>query len=276
MPRVLFITGANRGFGHSLAQTFLSAGEFVAATARDPTLLSFTDTTPEKYLPLKLDVTCRTDINSALASTLNKFGRIDIVVNNAAFGLMGVLERLSDAQLRSQFETNFFSAAIITREAVRIMRKQTPSGGLIIQMSSVCGLLSMPMMGGYCASKHALEALTDAVRQEMKPDWGIRLLSMQPGHMETEAHTRSMEYGELNAQAYDHLDAEGFVNDVNKMKREDTMIIARKMYELSKKEDLPSRILIGSDALAAMKYRVERDQETLDKAEYHRYLKTIL
>lgn len=263
MPRVFLITGSSRGLGHALAQTFLDEGEFVVATARDPTALSFRGTTSDNYIPLKLDVTSASDIDATFTAALDKFKRIDVVINNAAFGLIGALETLSDAQIKLQFEVNFFSVAAITRKAVSIMRAQSPPGGRILQMSGVTGLKGFPMLSVLCASKFAVEALTEAVRQEMKPEWGIQLTCVELGMIDTEAHRRSMVYGDLDIGAYDHMDGRAFVASVDAGHGADPMKIAMGVYGLSKMQDPPPRMIAGPEPLAALGERSRKDAETV-------------
>ncbi|PVH91972.1 NAD(P)-binding protein, partial [Periconia macrospinosa] len=207
MPRTILITGANRGFGRELARVFLASGDNVVATARDTTTLSFESTSTTNYLPLKLDVTAPSDIETALKAALVKFGRIDVVINNAAFGLIGPLETLSDNQVRDQFDVNFFPVVTITREAIRMMRTQGPSGGTVIQVSTIGAALAAPSVSIMSASKAAVETFTECVGNELKPEWGIRLVSLVMSAMDTEAHSKSMVFGDVSVEAYDHLNA---------------------------------------------------------------------
>ncbi|KAI4173500.1 MAG: hypothetical protein LQ348_006554 [Seirophora lacunosa] len=139
MPRVFLITGTSTGFGQHLVQIVLDAGDIAVATARDPSALSFRNTTPENYLPLKLDVTSASDIESAFSSTLEKFKRVDVVVNNAGYGLSGPFEELEEKHVRTQMEVNFFGLMAVTKKAMEVMREQRPSGGLIQQVTSIGG-----------------------------------------------------------------------------------------------------------------------------------------
>lgn len=109
------------------------------ATARNPSTLSFRNTTPDNYLSLKLDVTSSADIESAFSETLEKFKRVDVVVNNAGYGLSGPFEELEDKHIRTQMEVNFFGLMAVTKKAMEVMREQKPSGGLIQQVTSIAG-----------------------------------------------------------------------------------------------------------------------------------------
>ncbi|KAF2726563.1 NAD(P)-binding protein [Polyplosphaeria fusca] len=263
MPRVFFITGSNRGIGHATGQLVLDQGEYLVATARNPALLSFNNTTSDNYLALKLDVTSPSDIHAALAAALDKFKRIDVVVNNVAFGLLDPLESITDAQMRHQFDVNFFPMVTITREAIRIMRKQSPSGGFILQVSSNAGLVGMPAMSGYCASKFALEGFTESVRQEVHPDWKIKIMAVQLGHCATEAMKYSMVYGEKEVAGYDHLPS------MRKAAVEWEGVgvppsgVAKAFYKLSQMEDPPLRASVTPDCLEYARKKLKDTEELL-------------
>ena len=181
-PRVFLITGTSTGFGRDYAQEVLSRGDIVVATARDPSQLSFTNTTRQNYLPLRLDVTDKSSIRAAFRATLEKFHRVDVVVNNAGYGLAGAFEEYSEDQIRRQFEINFFGVLDVTREALETMRdRQSPKGGLIQQVTSIGGQRGVPMFSLYCASKWAVEGFTESLSHEVKPEWGIKFMLVEPG-----------------------------------------------------------------------------------------------
>ena len=124
MPRVFLITGTSTGFGEKLVQEVLDRGDIAVATARKPDSLSFKGTNSENYLAVKLDVTNNADIEAAFKSTLSKFGRVDVVVNNAGYGLSGPFEELADDQIKTQMDVNFFGLIAVTRKAMEVMREQ--------------------------------------------------------------------------------------------------------------------------------------------------------
>lgn len=182
MPRVFLITGTSTGFGKFYAQEVLDRGDIVVATARDPSSLSFTGTTPENYLPLRLDVLDKSSIKDAFTATLKQFGRVNVVVNNAGYGLAGCFEEYTDEQIRRQMDINFFGVLDVTREALETMRdKQSPQGGLIQQVTSIGGQRGVPLFTAYCASKWAVEGFTEALSHEVKPEWGIKFTLVEPG-----------------------------------------------------------------------------------------------
>ena len=182
MPRIFLITGTSTGFGKEYAQEVLNRGDCVVATARDPSQLSFKGTTSDNYLALRLDVTDKSSIKAAFDATLDKFGRVDVVVNNAGYGLAGCFEEYTDEQIRQQMEINFFGLLDVTREAMQVMRdRQQPQGGLIQQVTSIGGQRGVPLFSAYCASKWAVEGFTEAVSLEVKPEWGIKFTCVEPG-----------------------------------------------------------------------------------------------
>lgn len=139
MPKVFLITGTSTGFGAHLVQEVLDKSDIAVATARKPETLFYKNTSSKNYLAVKLDVTKPEDIESAFKATLDHFGRVDVVVNNAGYGLGGPFEELADSQIKTQMDVNFFGLIAVTRKAMEVMREQKPSGGLIQQVTSIGG-----------------------------------------------------------------------------------------------------------------------------------------
>lgn len=124
---------------------------------------------------MKLDVTSNEQIEAAFGQALKTFGRVDVLVNNAGYGLSGVFEEVTEAQARTQMEVNFFGLIQTTRKALSVMREQKPPGGLIQNVTSIGGQRGVPTFSIYCASKWAVEGYTEALSQELKEDWGIKV-----------------------------------------------------------------------------------------------------
>ncbi|KAI0642844.1 NAD-P-binding protein [Trametes meyenii] len=190
-PRVWFITGTSTGFGRRLTELVLSKGEIAVATARRPSAL---DDLKEKYTPdrlliLKLDVTQPREIVAAFATVKETFGRLDVVVNNAAGGLLTEVEAAQDADMRAMFEINFWGAANVTSAAVQFFREVNAPGvgGRLLQISSKVGIGGEAAMGYYSASKFALEGLTESLAAELDPAWNIKVTLIEPGGFQTEA-----------------------------------------------------------------------------------------
>jgi len=183
LSKVWFITGTSSGFGRSLVEELIERGERVAATARDPrTLNDLVARAPERVLALQLDVTKPQEIDSAVASAIGRFGAIDVLVNNAGYSVVGALEETSEAELRAVFEPMFFGAVATTQALLPHMRERR--SGTIVQITSVGGMITAPGFGPYCAAKHALEAVSEALAAEVAP-FGMRVLIVEPGAFRT-------------------------------------------------------------------------------------------
>lgn len=180
---VWFITGASRGLGHALTAAALAHGDQVVATARDPRRVvdAFPDA-GDTLLPLPLDVTAAEQAHAAVAAALERFGRIDVLVNNAGYGLFGAVEEIADAEARALFDTNVFGALDVTRAALPALRAQR--AGRIINIGSSAGFVSSAGRGLYSASKAALEAITEALHAELAP-LGIHVTVVEPGSFRT-------------------------------------------------------------------------------------------
>ncbi len=177
-PKVVLVTGCSQGIGRDLAQRMTEAGYAVVATARRAETLEPLDAA----LKLQLDVTSDGSVGEAVERVLERFGRIDVLVNNAGFNECGAIEELPDEALRSMFEVNVFGVLRMMRAVLPAMRRQ--GTGRILNISSLAGRMSMPVNGGYSATKYALEAISDAARQELAP-FGIRVILVQPGSIAT-------------------------------------------------------------------------------------------
>jgi NAD(P)-dependent dehydrogenase (short-subunit alcohol dehydrogenase family) len=261
MPRVFLITGSNRGIGHAIGQHVLNSGDYLAATARNIDSLKFENTTADNYLPLKLDVSVTSDIHAALSAALDRFKRIDVVINNAAHGLISPAETVSEEQIRAIFDVNFFSAVTATREALRIMREQSPQGGVIVNVSSIAALFPMPCMSLYNASKAALEIFTEAVSQEVKPEWNIRFTLVEVGHCATDAMKYSMVYGDKEVGAYSDVDPRALVKSWDGL-GVSPIAVGRAIYDVTGSKNIQMRSFITPDAPDIVKMRLQtlRDQ----------------
>jgi len=182
--KIWFITGASRGFGREWTIAALDRGDRVAATARD---LSTLDDLVAKYgesiLPIHLDVTDRAADFAAVARAHERFGRLDVVVNNAGYGQFGFVEELSEQDARAQIETNLFGALWVTQAALPFLREQR--GGHILQVSSIGGISAFPNVGIYHASKWGLEGFSQALAQEVA-SFGIKITIIEPGGFDTD------------------------------------------------------------------------------------------
>jgi NAD(P)-dependent dehydrogenase (short-subunit alcohol dehydrogenase family) len=181
---VWFITGASRGLGRQWAIAALDRGDQVAAAARDTAALAdLRDTYGAAILPIRLDVTDREECFAGVRSAHDRFGRLDVVVNNAGYGQYGFVEELSEADARAQMDTNFFGALWVTQAALPILRAQR--SGHLIQVSSIGGVTAFPNLGIYHASKWALEGLTQSLAGEVR-QFGINVTLVEPGGFATD------------------------------------------------------------------------------------------
>ncbi len=183
LPRQWLITGVSSGFGQELARAALARGDVVVGTVRQPAQADrFEDLAPERAHAVVLDVTRGADVEPAVQRALARVGHIDVLVNNAGYGLFGAVEEVSDAEARAVMETNFFGALAVTRALLPHLRERR--AGHIFNVSSVAGVIGFPGGGLYSASKFALEGLTEALAAELAA-FGIRVTLVEPGGFRT-------------------------------------------------------------------------------------------
>jgi NAD(P)-dependent dehydrogenase (short-subunit alcohol dehydrogenase family) len=182
--KVWFITGTSKGFGRVWAEAALERGDRVAATARNvASVRDLEERYGDRVLAIALDVTDKSAVDKAVAQTIAHFGRIDVAINNAGYGLFGAVEEVSEAEARAQLETNFFGALWVTQAVLPQMREQ--KSGHIIQVSSIGGVNAFPTIGMYHASKWALEGFSQSLAAEVAP-FGIFVTLVEPGGYATE------------------------------------------------------------------------------------------
>ena len=181
--RVWFITGAARGIGARITQAALAQGDAVVATSRDASGLEQRFGAQPGLLPLALDVTSEAQAAAAVEAALARFGRIDVLVNNAGFGLLGAVEEATDAEVRRLYDTNVFGLLNVTRAVLPSMRARRR--GHVINISSLGGYQSGPGFGVYCSTKFAVEGLTEALHAELAP-LGVHATVVEPGYFRTD------------------------------------------------------------------------------------------
>ncbi|MFI7027578.1 SDR family NAD(P)-dependent oxidoreductase [Microbispora rosea] len=197
-----FVTGASRGFGNVWTRAALRRGDRVVATARDVSALKpLADEFGDAILPLTLDVTDREAAFAAVDRGAERFGGIDVVVNNAGYGLFGAVEEVTEAQARAQLETNLLGALWVTQAVLPGMRER--GRGHILQVSSIGGVAAFPMLGLYNASKWGLEAFSESLAQEVAP-YGIKVTIIEPGPYGTDWSGSSAVHAEPHP-AYEHV-----------------------------------------------------------------------
>ena len=178
-PRTVLITGASSGFGKAIAEALAARGDHVYGTTRQTVPPA---TASAQVRMLTMDVGDPATVDAAVARMITETGRIDALINNAGFGIAGAIEDTSDAEAHAQFETNVFGLHRVCRAVLPQMRRQ--NSGRVINLSSLAGLVAVPYQAFYCASKHAIEAYTEALRMEMRP-FGIHVSMIEPGDFAT-------------------------------------------------------------------------------------------
>ncbi|MFI6900394.1 SDR family NAD(P)-dependent oxidoreductase [Nonomuraea sp. NPDC050394] len=183
MSKVWFVTGSSRGLGRNFVEAALARGDKVAATARNAASLDgLVAAYGDAVLPLELDVTDKAAVFESVKLAKDRFGRLDVVVNNAGYAQIGAIEELTERELRDQFETNLFGAVWVLQAVLPHLREQ--GSGNIVQLSSVAGLVAMPLGGAYQASKWALEALNETLAREVA-GFGIKVTVIEPAGFAT-------------------------------------------------------------------------------------------
>jgi NAD(P)-dependent dehydrogenase (short-subunit alcohol dehydrogenase family) len=242
---VWFVTGSSRGFGRQFVDAALRRGDRVAATARN--VASLDDLVArygsEVLLPLALDVTDRAADFAAVGEAHDHFGRLDVVVNNAGYGLFGAVEEVSEEQVRAQFETNVFGALWVTQAALPFLRSR--GSGHIVQVSSVGGVVALPNVGIYNASKWALEAFSDALSQEVAP-YGIKVTIVEPSAFATD-WSGSSKVVATPLVAYDHVRVASAARGRDS-KVGDPGGVGPALLRVVDADDPPLRVLFGSQA----------------------------
>jgi NAD(P)-dependent dehydrogenase (short-subunit alcohol dehydrogenase family) len=203
MPRTWLITGASRGLGRAFAEAALDAGDVVVATARDPAALAdLVAAHPDRAHVMALDVTDRARAFAVADEAVDLVGDLDVVVNCPGYGLHAPIEETSEAAARAQMETNFFGALWVAQAAIGHLRRA--GAGHLIQVSSAAGGAAFPLVGLYCASKYALEGMTESLAQEAAP-FGVKVTIVQPSDFRTgfrEACDRQVSPGSPYAEAF--------------------------------------------------------------------------
>lgn len=248
--RTWFITGASRGFGTLIAEHALRAGDAVIATARKPQDITDRLGDHPNLLAVRLDVTSEEEAHQAVAEGIKRFGQIDVVVNNAGFGVLGAVEETSAKETERLFATNVFGVLNVTRAVLPHLRRQR--SGHIVNISSVGGYQAFIGWGVYCSTKFAVEGISEALHQELAP-LGIRVTVVEPGFFRTDfLDEQSLIKTELELSDYD--DTVGkmrkFAEGANHAQPGDPLKFAEAMLALVNAPNPPQRLAMGSDTVA--------------------------
>ncbi|HEY3557114.1 MAG TPA: SDR family NAD(P)-dependent oxidoreductase [Kribbella sp.] len=237
--KVWFVTGSSRGLGRAFVEAALSRGDRVAATARK-SLTELSSQYGDAVLPLAMDVTDKAAVFAAVEQAHAYFGRLDVIVNNAGYGLSGAVEELDEAELRDQLETNFFGPLWVVQAALPYLRDQ--GEGRVIQVTSVAGLTGLPLGGAYCASKWALEGLSEVLAQEVAR-FGVKVTVLEPGGYATDGVTGGVQsapiplYDDLRQSLSSYLATADFG---------DPAAAGRAILELADAPNPPLRVFFGT------------------------------
>ena len=261
---VWFITGCSTGFGRELAQLVLARGWRAVVTARQPNqVLNMVEGHEENALALQLDVTDPNQITEAVRKTEEKFGRIDVLVNNAGYGYLAAVEEGEDDQVRAMFETNFFGLIAMTKAVLPGMRARR--SGNIVNISSIGGLVSFGATGYYHATKYAVEGVSESLAIELAP-LGIKVLIVEPGPFRTDWAGRSLRESNNVIDDYDTTAGErrrqsrkNSGNQVGDPVRGGNAII-----EAVTSENPPLRLVLGKPALGLAYKKLEAVKKDLD------------
>lgn len=254
--KVWFITGASSGFGKSFATYAIGKGYKVIVTARRlDKLKTIKASAPDNVEAIKMDVNNGEEVTQAVKQAIDRFGQVDVLINNAGFGIVGAVEETSENELRAQMETNFFGAVSVTRALLPIFRQQ--ASGAIVNISSLGGQLSSPGFGAYSASKFALEGLSEALAAEIAP-LGIKVLIVEPGQFRTDLAGSAMKYmPEIPAYKDTVGKTRSFALNMNGTQEGDPIKAAAAIDQALSAEKTPLRLQLGEDAVTAIRQHSE-------------------
>jgi NAD(P)-dependent dehydrogenase (short-subunit alcohol dehydrogenase family) len=254
--RVWFITGASTGFGRLLAEEVLKADDKVVATARKlDNVADLEKKYPQTAQALSLDVTDAGQVDSAVAQAFARFGRVDVLVNNAGYGVAGAIEEVSEAEFMPMFETNVFGLLRVTRALLPHLRKQR--SGHILNLSSIGGVVAGPGIGFYNATKFAVEGLSEALAAELAP-LGIHVTIIEPGPFRTDFLGRSGLVAKTRLPDYDNTAGnmrKYFAENDGKQKG-DPLRAVRAMMEVVESPNPPLRLLLGASAVQRLRTKL--------------------
>jgi len=264
MSKVWFVTGAGRGMGLDIAKAALATGHKVVATGRNTDKVARAVGQSADLLVVKLDVTKPADAVAAAKATIDRFGRVDVLVNNAASFYAGYFEELSPEQMDLQIATSLVGPMNVTRAFLPAMRKRR--SGKIISISSTAGLVGFEFCTAYSASKFGLDGWMEALQTEVGP-FGIQTMIVNPGFFRTELLTKeSTNYAALSIEDYRERRVlqEQFWTSQNGKQGGDPAKLARALIKLESQDELPRRFLAGADAVATAEQTIALLQQQID------------
>jgi len=263
--KVLLVTGAGRGLGVDIAKAALAAGFAVVATGRDPQTVEKAVGAADDLLTVRLDVTDPASVQAAVQTAVDRFGHIDVLVNNAGNFYAGYFETISDEQFRAQLETNFFGPLTVTRAVLPVLRRQR--SGQVITITSTAGLIGQEFCAAYAASKFALEGWMESLRFDLEP-YGISTMAVEPGFFRTELLVEGAstiwpalaidDYADRTATAVEAW------KGLHGTQGGDPAKLARAIVTLSAAGELPLRFVAGADAMAGVEHNLDTIRGQID------------
>ncbi|WP_339447013.1 oxidoreductase [Pseudomonas sp. EA_5y_Pfl2_R50] len=266
-PKTLFITGVSSGFGHALATQALAAGHRVVGTMRNEAdLQAFQALSADNAHGVMLDVTDFARIDSVVAQTEATFGPVDVLVNNAGYGHEGIFEESPLEEMRRQFDVNVFGAVAVTKAFLPFFRQRR--AGHILNITSMGGTITMPGIAYYCGSKFALEGISDTLSKELQP-FNIFVTAVAPGSFRTDWAGRSMQRTARSIADYNESfdPVRKAREDKNGKQLGDPQKAAQAMLQIIDSATPPAHLLLGSDALALVREKLQRASSEIDQWE---------
>ncbi|GAA4970714.1 SDR family NAD(P)-dependent oxidoreductase [Nonomuraea thailandensis] len=257
-----FITGASRGLGAEIARTALAQGDDVVIAVRNPARVPDDLAKAGNVLTVALDVTDSAAVPAAVQAAVDRFGRIDVLVNNAGRGLLGALEEISDAEARSLFDLNVFALIDMTRAVLPVMRRQ--GSGKLVHIGSRSGFEGEPGVSLYSASKFAVAGISEALSKELEP-FGIQSMVVEPGVLRTDfldASSLSVAAGRIDA--YDGTPAHvtlDWAGTANHTQLGDPVKGAALIYEVTGQDSLPTHLYLGPDTLERLQVKLDQIEQ---------------
>jgi NAD(P)-dependent dehydrogenase (short-subunit alcohol dehydrogenase family) len=262
MPTTFFLTGSSRGLGRAIAEAVLDAGHNLVATARRPeTLGELVERYGDRVLPVALDVASYEAAQTAVAAGIERFGRLDVVVNNAGYANLAAIEDITIEDFRRQLDTNLLGVVNVTKAVLPQLREQ--GSGQIIQVSSIGGRLATAGLGAYQSAKWAVGGFSEVLQKEVAP-LGIAVTVLEPGGMQTDWAGSSMEVPPISAPYESTVGAMAAIHNAETIALGDPAKVAQVVLEVAAMDEPPLRLILGSEAYAyataAARARAESDE----------------
>lgn len=265
MNKVILVTGASRGFGELIVEQALAQGHAVVATARNPKTLVERFGDHPNVLAVALDVTDEAQAHAAAMAAIERFGRIDVLINNAGYGLLGAVEEATAKEIEAVYRTNVFGLLAVTRAVLPYMRRRR--SGHVINFSSIGGYAAAAGFGVYCSTKFAVEGLTEALAQELQP-LGIHATVVEPGAFRTDfLDAKSLEVSPRSIE--DYRPTSGAMREIaasiNNAQPGDPAKLAQVLIDFLDAPNPPVRLPLGSDTVAAIEAKNAATNELLNR-----------